>query len=98
MDAFLLQLHDHLLNLPKDKESRHPLRLAEILRKKNIAVPFQSPGPTEDTKWTFCFEKPANIAVVGSWANNISVKHKDGNPFDIDLAIEMPDVRFHPLL
>lgn len=39
------------------------------------------------------FEKPSDITVVGSWANKVSVKAKDGASFGVDVAVEMPDVR-----
>jgi U3 small nucleolar RNA-associated protein 22 len=38
------------------------------------------------------FEKPADVTLVGSWANKISVKGKDGRNFGVDLAVEMPEV------
>lgn len=71
---------------------QHPLDAARSLLKKGIAVPYSLPLPTEDTNWKVSFEKPSDILVVGSWANKISVKGRDGKRFGVDLAVEMPEV------
>lgn len=55
-----------------------------------ISVPYSSPTPTEDANWKVSFEKPSNIAIVGSWINNVAVKSPDGEPWVVDLAVEMP--------
>jgi hypothetical protein len=39
------------------------------------------------------FDRPANIAVFGSWINNVAVKHTDDEPWVIDVAVEMPSAR-----
>lgn len=72
----------------------HPLEAARKLQKKGIAVPFSVPQPTQDVKWKVAFEKPSDITLIGSWANKLSVKSKDGADFGVDLAVEMPSVRF----
>lgn len=56
-------------------------------------IPYPLPLPTEDTNWKVAFEKPSDVTLVGSWPNKLSVKNKDGIPFGVDLAVEMPDVR-----
>jgi len=68
---------------------------ASILSKDNIAVPFPSPAPTRDTNWTFRYTPPESMAVVGSWAGGLSVKHQDKIDFAVDLAIAIPPVRRH---
>jgi len=57
---------------------------------QTISVPYPLPGPTEDANWKVAFEKPANIAIVGSWINNVAVKRLDDEPWVIDVAVEMP--------
>lgn len=57
---------------------------------QTVFVPYSSPTPTEDANWKVSFEKPSNIAIVGSWINNIAVKSPDGEPWVVDLAVEMP--------
>ncbi|KAF8443704.1 Nrap protein [Boletus edulis BED1] len=89
LDQFLFTLRSHLLSLPHIKP-QHPLVAARTLSESGVAVPFALPHPTQDTKWTVAFEPPSNIHVVGSWANKISVKKKDGKYFGLDLSIEMP--------
>jgi U3 small nucleolar RNA-associated protein 22 len=73
---------------------QHPLEGARFLLKRGIAVPYSFPLPTEDTKWKVSFEKPTDVTLVGSWANKVSVKAKDGGRFGVDLAVEMPEVCF----
>ena len=71
---------------------QHPLEGARTLIKKGIAVPYSLPLPTEDTNWKVSFEKPTNVTLVGSWANKVSVKDKDGGRYGVDLAVDMPEV------
>ena len=60
---------------------------------QTISVPYPLPVPTEDANWKVAFDRPASIAVVGSWINNVAVKHTDDEPWVIDLAVEMPSAR-----
>ena len=92
LDHFLLSLHSLLLEIPPIPP-QHPLEASRNLLKKGIAVPYSLPLPTEGTNWKVSFEKPADILLVGSWANKLSVKAKDGKRFGVDVAVEMPDVR-----
>ncbi|KAI9456746.1 Nrap protein [Russula earlei] len=57
---------------------------------QTISVPYPLPAPTEDANWKVSFEKPENIAIVGSWINNVAVKRSDDEPWVIDVAVEMP--------
>ena len=59
---------------------------------QTISVPYPLPTPTEDVNWKVAFEKPVNIAIVGSWINNLAVKRKDDEPWVVDVAVEMPSV------
>ena len=61
-------------------------------RVQSIAVPYPLPLPTEDTNWKVAFERPAEVVLVGSWANKTIVKAQDGEPWTVDVAIEMPSV------
>ncbi|KAF8634052.1 hypothetical protein AX17_004316 [Amanita inopinata Kibby_2008] len=93
LDRFLLSLHSFLLSLPSTP-LRHPLEAARSLVKKGVSVPYTLPLPTEDTNWKVAFEKPSDILLVGSWANKVSVKDRDGKRFGVDVAVEMPDDLF----
>ncbi|KAF9462511.1 Nrap protein [Collybia nuda] len=93
LDRFLLSLHSFLGGLPS-VPPQHPLEGARRLLKKNVSVPYSVPLPSEDTNWKVGFEKPSDIAVIGSWGNKISVKAKDGIRFGVDIAVEMPDSLF----
>ena len=95
LEAFLLKLHEHIMAI-KSVSPKHPLEAARKLEKKGVVVPYPWPAPPEDTKWTVAFEPPTDIKLVGSWANKVSVKHRDNEPFGVDLAIELPDVRSLP--
>lgn len=75
--------------------AQHPLEASKkLLKKKGIAVPYPSPLPTQETNWKVSFDKPTNVTLVGSWANKLSVKGKDGASYGVDLALEMPDELF----
>jgi U3 small nucleolar RNA-associated protein 22 len=78
-----------LLSSSEKRSSRNgnatPLRIT--------SVPYPLPVPTEDANWKVAFDRPANIAVVGSWINNVAVKHTDDEPWVIDVAVEMPSAR-----
>ena len=60
---------------------------------QTTSVPYPLPVPTEGANWKVAFDRPANIAVVGSWINNVAVKHTDDEPWVIDVAVEMPSAR-----
>ncbi|KAL1749256.1 Nrap protein [Schizophyllum fasciatum] len=93
LEKFLFALHSALQKIPS-KDPMHPLRAAETLKKRDVAVPYSLPLPTEETNWKVAFEKPSNITVVGSWGNKLSVKGKDKAPFRVDIAVDMPDSLF----
>ncbi|KAF8874426.1 Nrap protein [Infundibulicybe gibba] len=93
LDRFLLALHATIMGiLPVPPQ--HPLEAARKLLKKSVSVPYVLPLPLEETNWKVAFEKPAEIVLVGSWANKVSVKGKDGTKFGVDLAVEMPNSLF----
>lgn len=73
-------------------QPQHPLEASRRLLKRNVSIPYSLPLPTEDTNWKVAFEVPSDITLVGSWPNKISVKAKDGYPYGVDVAVEMPDV------
>lgn len=93
LERFLHTLHGFLMNIPS-VSPQHPLAGSRKLLTKNVSVPYSLPLPTEDTKWKVAFEKPRDITLVGSWATKISVKAKDHVPFEVDLAVEMPNELF----
>ncbi|KIK63933.1 hypothetical protein GYMLUDRAFT_424118 [Collybiopsis luxurians FD-317 M1] len=93
LERFLLSLHTFLSSLP-DVAPKHPLRAARDLLKNGISVPYPAPLPTEETNWKVAFAKPSDITLVGSWANNTSVKGPGGSKYGVDLAVEMPSNLF----
>ncbi|KIK81853.1 hypothetical protein PAXRUDRAFT_832582 [Paxillus rubicundulus Ve08.2h10] len=93
LERFLLTLRSHLLALPSIR-SQNPIAAARALSKNGVSVPFALPNPTQETKWTVSFEPPSDLNVVGSWANQINVKKKDGGHFGVDLTVEMPSSMF----
>lgn len=70
------------------------LLLLVVFSKKGISVPYPLPTPTEDTNWKVSFEKPEDITIVGSWTTKLAVKAQDKRPYRVDLALEMPSVRY----
>ncbi|TFK31610.1 Nrap protein [Crucibulum laeve] len=93
LDRFLLSIHTFLMNLPSIP-AQHPLEASRKLLRKSVSVPYALPLPAEETNWKVAFEKPSDITLVGSWANKVSVKSKDGFKFGVDLALEMPNSLF----
>ncbi|TDL20253.1 Nrap protein [Rickenella mellea] len=106
LERFLFALHTVLISIPSTKPLP-PLEAARNLSSKDksrskksfigdspIAVPYPHPNPTEDVKWTVEFESPKEITVVGSWANKIGVKAREGMGWGVDLAVEMPAALF----
>ncbi|CAK5268603.1 unnamed protein product [Mycena citricolor] len=93
LDRFLVSLHGTISGIPA-VSPQHPLEAARKLLKKGVAVSYAIPRPTEDTNWKVAFQPPSDITVVGSWANKISVKGKDGSKFGVDVAVEMPSHLF----
>ncbi|KAG6855530.1 hypothetical protein H0H87_001513 [Tephrocybe sp. NHM501043] len=93
LERFLLSLHSFLMGLPSIAP-QHPLEGSRRLMKKGVSVPYSVPLPTEETNWKVAFEKPSDIAVVGSWPLKASVKAKDGYRFGVDVAVEMPNELF----
>ncbi|KAI0300071.1 Nrap protein [Multifurca ochricompacta] len=97
LDSFLFSLHAYLSSLPplilsiRWQPSRRDGKSATL---GIVSIPYPLPVPTEDANWKVAFEKPANITVVGSWINNVSVKSKDDQPWVVDLAVEMPSGLF----
>ncbi|KAL4063702.1 Nrap protein [Scleroderma citrinum] len=93
LDHFLHSLRSHLIAMPAI-QPQNPVSAARSLAKKGVAVPFALPHPTEEAKWTVAFEPPSDLNVVGSWANQIYVKRRDGAHFGVDVTVEMPDSLF----
>lgn len=91
LDKFLLDLHTFLTSLPSTS-SQHPLLAASALLKKGVAVPYLNPPPTEDTNWKVAFDTPQEVSLVGTWNTKLAVKRKDGLPYVVDVAVQMPDV------
>ncbi|KXN85109.1 U3 small nucleolar RNA-associated protein 22 [Leucoagaricus sp. SymC.cos] len=93
LERFLLELHTFIMETPS-RSQQHPLEASRKLLKKGIAVPYTLPLPTEETNWKVGYESPSDITLVGSWANKMSVKPKDGLRYGVDVAVEMPDSLF----
>lgn len=56
----------------------------------SIRIPFPPPRPTEKSKYLLAYAKPANIKVVGTYAQRTALRYKDD--ISIDLAVTMPSV------
>ncbi|EKM77700.1 hypothetical protein AGABI1DRAFT_61282 [Agaricus bisporus var. burnettii JB137-S8] len=93
LDRFLLALHSFIMEIPSIPQ-QHPLEASRKMLKKGVAVPYILPLPTEETNWKVGYGTPSDITLVGSWANKMSVRPKDGLMYGVDLAIEMPDELF----
>jgi U3 small nucleolar RNA-associated protein 22 len=91
LEFVLRKLHEFLYSIPP-VQPLHPLEASVQLQKQAIAVPYCQPLPTEDTNWKVSFEQPADIKLVGSWVNKLSIKSKDGEKFCVDIGVEMPNV------
>ena len=91
VESFLRTLHETISSIP-GVPPQHPLVASRSLLKAGVAVPYVTPLPTEETNWKVAFQPPASITVVGSWANKLSVKPKDGERDIVDLAVQMPNV------
>jgi len=91
LESFLRTLHETISSIPA-VDPQHPLAASRSLLKAGVAIPYPAPLPTEETNWKVAFQPPANITVVGSWANKLSVKPKDGERYTVDIAVQMPNV------
>ncbi|KAI8867383.1 Nrap-domain-containing protein [Ramicandelaber brevisporus] len=69
-----------------------PAAASHFLKKSGdgIAVPYP-PGcePARDAMYTFAFERPTKVSIVGSLPLETTLKAKDG--FNVDVAVRMPD-------
>ena len=75
---------------------KRSLRNGNATPLQTTSIPYPLPVPTEDANWKVAFDRPANIAVVGSWINNVAVKRTEDEPWVIDVAVEMPSARLFP--
>ena len=91
LETFLRTLHETISLIPA-VAPQQPLSASRSLLKAGIAIPYAIPLPTEETNWKVVFQPPANITIVGSWANKLSVRPKDGERYIVDLAVQMPNV------
>ncbi|KAG8928678.1 hypothetical protein FRC01_005567 [Tulasnella sp. 417] len=94
LEKCLFELHSVLTKLPSISPNL-PLHAAAPLKTQGVAVPWPTPAPTAEAKFKVGFEKPADIKVTGSWANKLSVIAKDGEGFNVDLALTMPPSLFN---
>lgn len=60
----------------------------ELRSAHGIVVPYPSPRPGKETKYTVSYVKPANVNVVGSFALRTGIKTPDA--YTVDLAVTMP--------
>ncbi|KAI9594345.1 Nrap protein [Syncephalis fuscata] len=58
------------------------------LDRDNVKIPFPEPKPGEGIQYTFAWQRPAAIHLVGSYAIKAVTTGRDG--FNVDVAIEMP--------
>lgn len=62
----------------------------DLSQKHKISVPLSAQYPALGAKYSFSYEKPANINVVGSYARKTDIR-TEGRVV-IDLAVTMPSV------
>ncbi|KAA1477008.1 Nrap protein [Dentipellis sp. KUC8613] len=94
LEAARALLSPETTKTPKGKQAKDKGKAKAAPASVPIAVPYPLPLPTEDANWKVAFEKPSEILLVGSWANQVSVKAKDGLPWGVDVAVEMPSELF----
>ncbi|KAI0292587.1 Nrap protein [Russula brevipes] len=87
-------LSEDSLLLSALERRKYSQRDKTVTSPQNISVPYPLPSPAEDANWKVAFEKPANIAIVGSWINSVAVKRTDDEPWVVDVAVEMPSSLF----
>ena len=76
-----------------DREPKPALVAEKELRGKHgIVVPYPSPRPGKDTKYSVSYAKPTNINVVGSFALRTGIRSQE--TYTVDLAVTMPSSLF----
>lgn len=93
LEAARSLLNNEIPGKPPKSKSKSKGKMKASPPSTPISVPYPLPLPSEDANWKVAFEKPADVFLVGSWANKVSVKAKDGEPWSVDVAVEMPSVR-----
>ncbi|KAK3677175.1 U3 snoRNP protein [Recurvomyces mirabilis] len=73
-----------------------PLSVSEARRKllttSKVSVPFPSPGPPKDAKYTLQHAKPAGINVVGSYP--LKTNSRTDTVLKVDMMVAMPSALF----
>nr|XP_012136698.1 PREDICTED: nucleolar protein 6 isoform X1 [Megachile rotundata] len=87
---FNVWLEDFEKNIKLIKESKE-YQFSDPKLKKKLDVRIPMPNVPEDTKATFKFLQPSNIAVIGSYAIDTTINSN----VTVDLTIEMPSKMFH---
>lgn len=76
-----------------DREPKPALVAEKELRGEHgIAVPYPSPRPGKDTKYSVSYAKPTNVNVVGSFALRTGIRSQAA--YTVDLAVTMPSSLF----
>ncbi|ODM18328.1 hypothetical protein SI65_06199 [Aspergillus cristatus] len=76
-----------------DREPKPALVAEKELRGEHgIAVPYPSPRPGKDTKYSVSYAKPTNVNVVGSFALRTGIRSQEA--YTVDLAVTMPSSLF----
>ncbi|KAJ1542626.1 hypothetical protein HK096_009208, partial [Nowakowskiella sp. JEL0078] len=88
LEKFLHKLKSFLDNLD-DIEPLKIFEAVELLRRDGVEIPFANECP-KDAAYTFAFEKPNNVAVVGSYLLKTCSKSRITS--NIDVAVDMPAV------
>jgi U3 small nucleolar RNA-associated protein 22 len=63
------------------------------MKKNGVVIPFPTPGPESDVKYRFAFKKPTKVFIAGSYLLKTITKTPEG--INVDVAVQMPDVRLH---
>ncbi|KAI8923033.1 Nrap protein [Entophlyctis helioformis] len=76
-------------------DDRPDLAVAEAsakLQKEGITIPFGHTPPPKDAKYKLGFQRPAKVAIVGSFLLRTLTKRPSG--INVDIAVQMPEALF----
>ncbi|KAF9584422.1 hypothetical protein BGW38_006511 [Lunasporangiospora selenospora] len=59
------------------------------MKKKSIVIPFPTPAPSDDIQYTFGYQPPSSMHLVGSYPLKTVSKSRDN--WSVDVAVEMPE-------
>lgn len=88
VDAALRKIKEMIESLPEKGPLTVEEAERELLGTHNVRIPFPEPPPDGRAKYTFSYERPSNINVVGSYSRKTAIHVND--MLTVDLAVTMP--------